>query len=60
MAKVLVSIPEQLLTKIDEIAESECRTRSELLRESFRLYIKVNLLQKQMEKSDAQETGKND
>ena len=41
MAKVLVSVPDQLLSQIDEVAEAECRTRSELLREGFRLSGKV-------------------
>jgi len=60
MAKVLISIPDQLLEKIDKIAGTECRTRSELLRESFRLYIKMNMLERQMEDRHAQATRKDD
>lgn len=60
MAKVLVSIPDQLLEKIDKIADTECRTRSELLRESFRLYIKMNMLERQMEDRHAQATREDD
>lgn len=55
MAKVLVSVPDQLLSRIDEVAETECRTRSELLRECFRLYLKMNLVQKHMEVTCDQE-----
>ena len=55
MAKVLVSVPDQLLSQIDEVAEAECRTRSELLREGFRLYLKLNMLQRQQEAACGQE-----
>ena len=34
MARVLISMPEEFLTKIDEVAEGENRTRSELIREA--------------------------
>ena len=44
MAKVLLSIPDKFLNQIDEIAENEQRTRSELIREALRLYIKRNKL----------------
>ena len=39
MARVLISMPEDFLTKIDEVAEGENRTRSELIREALRTYI---------------------
>ena len=39
MARVLISMPEEFLTKIDEVAEGENRTRSELIREALRTYI---------------------
>ena len=39
MARVLISMPEEFLTKIDGVAESENRTRSELIREALRTYI---------------------
>ena len=39
MARVLISMPEEFLTKIDGIAEGENRTRSELIREALRSYI---------------------
>ncbi len=42
MAKVLISMPDELLEKIDNIAISEQRTRSELVREALRGYIRKN------------------
>ena len=44
MAKVLLSIPDKFLNQIDEIAESEQRTRSELIREALRSYMKRNVI----------------
>ena len=43
MAKVLLSIPDKFLSQIDEIAENEQRTRSELIREALRTYMKRNI-----------------
>lgn len=43
MAKVLLSIPDKFLGQIDEIAENEQRTRSELIREALRSYMKRNV-----------------
>lgn len=42
MARILVSMPDDFLNKIDKIAGSEQRTRSELVREALRAYIKRN------------------
>ena len=39
MARVLISMPEQFLSKIDDVAQGENRTRSELIREALRTYI---------------------
>ena len=39
MARVLISMPEEFLTRIDEVADGESRTRSELIREALRTYI---------------------
>ncbi len=39
MARVLISMPEGFLDKIDQVADSESRTRSELIREALRTYI---------------------
>lgn len=40
MARVLLSLPDEFLNKVDKIAGSEQRTRSELIREALRAYIK--------------------
>ena len=40
MAKVLISMPDEFLEKIDNVANSEQRTRSELIREALRGYIR--------------------
>ncbi len=40
MAKVLISMREDFLNKIDELAEDEQRTRSELIRQALREYIR--------------------
>ena len=39
MARVLISMPEDFLGKIDQVAEGENRTRSELIREALRTYM---------------------
>ena len=39
MARVLISMPEDFLNRIDELAEGENRSRSELIREALRTYI---------------------
>lgn len=39
MARVLISMPEEFLSKIDGVAEFENRTRSELIREALRTYM---------------------
>jgi len=39
MARVLISMPESFLGKIDQIADFESRSRSELIREALRSYI---------------------
>lgn len=39
--KVMVSIPEELLTEIDRMAQEEHRNRSEFFREAVRLYLQV-------------------
>ena len=42
MARVLISMSKDFLTKVDSIATNEQRTRSELIREALRVYIKRN------------------
>ncbi|MDD3012770.1 MAG: ribbon-helix-helix domain-containing protein [Candidatus Gastranaerophilales bacterium] len=40
MAKVLISMPDDFLNKIDNFASAEQRTRSELIREALRNYLR--------------------
>jgi len=42
MARVLISMPETFLKNIDEVADNENRSRSELIREALRTYIHRN------------------
>ena len=42
MAKILVTMPDEFLHKIDGFASNEQRTRSELIREALRTYIHRN------------------
>ncbi|MDO5436570.1 MAG: ribbon-helix-helix domain-containing protein [bacterium] len=42
MAKILISMPDKFLESIDKIANDEQRTRSELIREALRTYLKTN------------------
>lgn len=44
MARVLISMPDEFLEKIDEVADTEQRSRSELIREALRSYINRNIL----------------
>ena len=39
MARVLISMPEEFLDRIDQVAVDENRTRSELIREALRTYM---------------------
>ncbi len=40
MARILVSMPDKFLESIDKLADAEQRTRSELVREALRNYIR--------------------
>ena len=42
MARVLISMSNDFLNKVYSVATSEQRTRSELIREALRVYIKRN------------------
>lgn len=42
MARVLISMSNDFLSRVDSLATSEQRTRSELIREALRVYIKRN------------------
>lgn len=57
MAKILVTMPDDFLHKIDGVASEEQRTRSELIREALRGYMRRNTLGRNTQKaeSDAKE-----
>ena len=38
MARVIITIPDEFLKEIDQVAREEHRNRSELIREAFRSY----------------------
>lgn len=40
MAKILVTMPDEFLSKVDGLASNEQRTRSELIREALRTYMR--------------------
>ena len=40
MARVLISMSDEFLSKVDSIANTEQRTRSELIREALRSYLR--------------------
>ncbi len=44
--KVMVSLPDELLTELDRLAEEERRSRSELLGEAMWLYLEARRLNK--------------
>ena len=54
MAKILVTMPDEFLNKIDGIASIEQRTRSELIREALRNYMrKSNIRNTEKAQSEA-------
>ena len=40
MAKILVTMPDEFLSKVDGLADTECCSRSELIREALRNYMR--------------------
>ena len=40
MAKILVTMPDEFLNRVDGLASNEQRTRSELIREALRTYMR--------------------
>ena len=40
MTKILVTMPDEFLNKVDGLANDEQRTRSELIREALRTYMR--------------------
>lgn len=53
MAKVLISMKEEFLSEIDRLADMEHRSRSELIREALRLYMRA----RQKSLQDVQQTN---
>lgn len=54
MAKILVTMPDDFLHKIDGVALNEQRTRSELIREALRTYMRrMNVKNPQKSEDDA-------
>lgn len=59
MAKILVTMPDEFLHRIDGVASSEQRSRSELIREALRSYMKrsnIKAPQKAAEEAKVLET----
>ena len=40
MARILISMPDEFLNRVDQVAGDEQRTRSELIREALRSYMR--------------------
>ena len=51
MAKILVTMPDEFLSRVDGLATNEQRTRSELIREALRTYMRRTTVQ-QMQKAE--------
>lgn len=53
MAKILVTMPDDFLHRIDGVASSEQRTRSELIREALRTYMRRSSINPQKAETEA-------
>lgn len=51
MAKILVTMPDEFLSRVDGLASNEQRTRSELIREALRSYMRRSSAQ-QIQKAE--------
>lgn len=51
MAKILVTMPDEFLNRVDGLANTEQRTRSELIREALRSYMRKTTVQ-QVQKAE--------
>ena len=49
LRKVLISVPDALLSEVDSLADIENRNRSELVREAMKMYLDVRKAQRQEE-----------
>ena len=52
MAKILVTMPDEFLHKIDGFASNEQRTRSELIREALRSYMRKSYIRNTQKADD--------
>lgn len=52
MAKVLVTMPDDFLHRIDGVAINEQRTRSELIREALRSYMRKTVIKNPQKAED--------
>lgn len=52
MAKILVTMPDEFLHKIDGFASNEQRTRSELIREALRSYMRKSYIRNPQKADD--------
>jgi len=44
--KILVSLPQEFLDEVDQLADEEHRSRSELIREALRAYLEARQVRK--------------
>lgn len=52
MAKILVTMPDEFLNRVDGLANNEQRTRSELIREALRSYMRKTTVQQTQKAAD--------
>ena len=52
MAKILVTMPDEFLSRVDDLANNEQRTRSELIREALRSYMRKTTVQQSQKATD--------
>ena len=52
MAKILVTMPVEFLSRVDGLANNEQRTRSELIREALRSYMRKTTVQQSQKATD--------
>lgn len=52
MAKILVTMPDEFLSRVDGLANNEQRTRSELIREALRSYMRKTTVQQSQKAAD--------
>lgn len=53
MAKILISLKDEFLTEIDKIATNELCSRSEIIREALRYYMRTRIREQAKLSADA-------